>query len=40
MSDGLLTILKFCLIALVYLFLTRVVALVASELKGDRKSVV
>ena len=40
MSDGLLTILKFCLIALVYLFLARVVALVASELKGSPAVVV
>ena len=34
MSDGLLTILKFCLLALLYLFLARVVWTVGSELRG------
>jgi len=34
-SDGILTILKFCLMALVYLFLARVVAIVGAELKGS-----
>lgn len=34
MSDGVLTILKFCLLALLYLFLARVVWTVASELRG------
>jgi hypothetical protein len=33
-SDGVLTILKFCLLALLYLFLARVVWTVASELRG------
>lgn len=33
MSDGVLTILKFCLLALLYLFLARVVWTVASELR-------
>ena len=34
MSDGVLTILKFCLLALLYLFLARVVWAVVSELRG------
>ena len=34
MSDGVLTILKFCLLALLYLFLARVVWTVGSELRG------
>ncbi len=34
MSEGLLTILKFCLVAAVYLFLVRVVWVVSSEMKG------
>ena len=34
MSDGVLTILKFCLLALLYLFLARVVWTVVSELRG------
>jgi hypothetical protein len=34
MSDQVLTILKFCLLALVYLFLARVVWVVASEMRG------
>lgn len=34
MSDAVLTVLKFCLLALVYLFLFRVVLLVARELRG------
>lgn len=34
MSDGVLTILKFCLLALLYLFLARVVWTVSSELRG------
>jgi hypothetical protein len=33
-SDGVLTILKFCLLALLYLFLARVVWTVGSELRG------
>jgi pSer/pThr/pTyr-binding forkhead associated (FHA) protein len=33
-SDGVLTILKFCLLALLYLFLARVVWTVSSELRG------
>jgi len=33
-SDGVLAILKFCLLALIYLFLARVVWTVASELRG------
>jgi pSer/pThr/pTyr-binding forkhead associated (FHA) protein len=33
-SDGVLTILKFCLLALLYLFLARVVWTVVSELRG------
>jgi len=34
MSDAVLTVLKFCLLALVYLFLMRVVWIVARELRG------
>jgi pSer/pThr/pTyr-binding forkhead associated (FHA) protein len=34
MSDAVLTVLKFCLLALVYLFLVRVVWTVARELRG------
>jgi hypothetical protein len=34
MSDAVLTVLKFCLVALLYLFLVRVVWLVARELRG------
>lgn len=34
MSDGVLTILKFCLLALLYLFLARVVWTVAQELRA------
>lgn len=34
MSDSVLTVLKFCLLALLYLFLVRVVWLVARELRG------
>src|SRR5262245_4430201 len=34
MSDAVLTVLKFCLVALLYLFLVRVVWIVARELKG------
>ena len=34
MSDGVLTILKFCLLALLYLFLARVVWTVGLELRG------
>jgi hypothetical protein len=34
-SDGVLAILKFCLLALLYLFLARVVWTVASELRGS-----
>lgn len=36
MSDNALTVLKFCLMALLYLFLARVVWLVASELRASR----
>ncbi len=35
MSDTILTILKFCLLALLYLFLLRVVLVVARELRGS-----
>ncbi len=35
MSDAVLTVLKFCLLALVYLFLFRVVWTVARELRGS-----
>lgn len=35
MSEGILTLLKFCLLALVYLFLARVVWVVVSELRGS-----
>jgi pSer/pThr/pTyr-binding forkhead associated (FHA) protein len=34
MSDAVLTVLKFCLLALLYLFLARVVWIVAKELRG------
>jgi hypothetical protein len=34
MSDSVLTVLKFCLLALLYLFLARVVWIVARELRG------
>jgi hypothetical protein len=34
MSDAVLTVLKFCLLALLYLFLIRVVWIVAKELRG------
>jgi hypothetical protein len=34
MSDAVLTVLKFCLLALLYLFLLRVVWIVARELRG------
>jgi hypothetical protein len=34
MSDSVLTVLKFCLLALLYLFLVRVVWIVARELRG------
>ena len=34
MSDSVLTVLKFCLLAIVYLFLARVVWVVARELRG------
>ncbi len=34
MSDAVLTVLKFCLLALLYLFLVRVVWIVARELRG------
>src|SRR5258708_35611765 len=34
MSDTVLTVLKFCLLALLYLFLVRVVWIVARELRG------
>lgn len=35
MSDTILTVLKFCLLALLYLFLLRVVLVVARELRGS-----
>src|SRR5689334_2641855 len=35
MSEGVLTVLKFCLLAVLYLFLARVVWVVASELRGS-----
>jgi len=35
MSDAVLTVLKFCLLALLYLFLFRVVWIVARELRGS-----
>src|SRR6478735_8996367 len=35
MSDAVLTVLKFCLLALLYLFLLRVVWIVARELRGS-----
>lgn len=35
MSEGVLTILKFCLLALLYLFVARVVWVVASEMRTD-----
>src|SRR5690242_6061229 len=34
MSDSVLTVLKFCLLALLYLFLIRVVWIVAREMRG------
>ena len=36
MSEGLLTVLKFCFLALVYLFLLRVVRVVMLELKASK----
>ena len=39
MSDSLLTVLKFCLLALLYLFLARVVWIVAKELRGTPEPV-
>jgi len=39
-SEGLLTVLKFCFLALVYLFLARVVFVVARELRASRVPVV
>ncbi len=35
MSDSILTVLKFCLLALLYVFLLRVVLIVARELRGS-----
>ena len=35
MSDSILTVLKFCLLALLYLFLMRVILTVARELRGS-----
>jgi hypothetical protein len=40
MSDAVLTVLKFCLLALLYLFLLRVVWIVARELRGTPAPVV
>jgi hypothetical protein len=34
MTEGVLTVLKFCLLALIYLFLARVVWVVSTELRG------
>jgi pSer/pThr/pTyr-binding forkhead associated (FHA) protein len=39
MSDSVLTILKFCLLALLYVFLLRVVLVVARELRGTPEPV-
>lgn len=39
MSESLLTVLKFCFLALVYLFLWRVVRVVVRELKADKLTV-
>ncbi len=39
MSDAVLTVLKFCLLALLYLFLVRVVWIVARELRGTPEPV-
>jgi hypothetical protein len=39
MSDSVLTVLKFCLLALLYLFLARVVWIVAKELRGSPEPV-
>ena len=39
MSDSVLTILKFCLLAILYLFLARVVWVVAHELRGTPERV-
>ncbi len=39
MSEGLLTVLKFCFLALLYLFLFRVVRIVRLELKPDKAKV-
>jgi hypothetical protein len=35
MSDAILTVLKFCLLALLYVFLLRVILIVARELRGS-----
>jgi hypothetical protein len=35
-TEGLLTVLKFCFLALLYLFLARVVRVVAAELRAER----
>jgi len=35
MSDSILTVLKFCLLALLYVFLLRVILIVARELRGS-----
>jgi len=40
MSDSVLTILKFCLLALLYVFLLRIVFVVARELRGTPEPVV
>jgi hypothetical protein len=37
MSEGVLTVLKFCLLAALYLFLARVVWVVAAELRGSAR---
>jgi hypothetical protein len=37
MSEGVLTVLKFCLLAALYLFLARVVWVVAGELRGSAR---
>lgn len=39
MSEGLLTVLKFCFLALLYLFLARVVSVVVREMRADKPAV-
>ena len=40
MSEGLLTVLKYCFLALLYLFLLRVVRLVVTELRAPASELV